>query len=377
MISENAYERYHRQIILKGFGTTAQEKLLRAKVLVIGAGGLGCPILQYLTGAGVGTLGIVDDDIASLSDLHRQVLYNTEDIGLLKAERAAEKLKILNPDIHFIIYTERLDNQNALEIIREFDWIIDGTDNFESRYMINDACVLLQKPYVFGAVSQFQGQVAIFNHADGSTAANYRDLFPEPPKEGEVLNCAEAGVLGVLPGIIGIMQATEVIKCITNIGKPLYNKLITYNALTNDLYEVEISSSPVSREYIPADEAAFKKMNYRHFCHIHEKETLEIDGATFKSLSGRESTVIIDVREKGELPLINSFEHLQLPMSNFKNGIADIEEKTLLLFCQHGIRSLTAGNIVHEMFGSEKNVYSLKGGLVKWGKELGLHSLEQ
>jgi len=230
-----SYERYHHQMILKDFGEAGQQKLLQAKVLVIGAGGLGCPALQYLTAAGIGTIGIVDDDVVTLSNLHRQILYSTSDIGFLKAEKAAEKLRQLNPEISIIVYSERLTTQNALSIMKAYDVIIDGTDNFSTRYMINDACVLLQKPLVYGAVSQYEGQVAIFNYKKENLyeGVNYRDLFPYPPKDTEVLNCAEAGVLGILPGIIGTMQANETIKLITGIGKPLINRMLTFNALNN------------------------------------------------------------------------------------------------------------------------------------------------
>ena len=227
MNNHKSYERYQRQILLKEFGIDAQQKLLQAKVLVIGAGGLGCPALQYLVAAGIGTIGIVDDDIVSLNNLHRQVLYTVNDIGLSKAEVAAEKLKALNDEINIISYNERLTNKNALALLMNMILLVDGTDNFSSRYMINDACVLLNKPLVYGAISKFEGQVAVFNIKDEIQirAINYRDLFPTPPKDDEVLNCAEAGVLGVLPGIIGTMQANETIKLITGIGKPLINTI--------------------------------------------------------------------------------------------------------------------------------------------------------
>ncbi len=198
-------------MLLKEIGESGQQKLLQAKVLVVGAGGLGCPVLQYLAAAGVGKLGIVDDDIVSLTNLHRQVLYNTSDIGFAKTERAAAALRSLNPDIEIIPYNLRLTNQNALDIINNYDIVVDGTDNFSSRYMINDACVLLKKPLVYAAISRFEGQVAVFNYIDNDNEkpVNYRDLFPIPPAEDEAMNCAVAGVLGVLTGIIGSMQANR------------------------------------------------------------------------------------------------------------------------------------------------------------------------
>src|SRR6266496_5267611 len=201
------YERYQRQILLKEFGEAGQQKLQQAKVLVIGAGGLGCPALQYLAAAGVGTIGIVDNDVVTLTNLHRQILYSTDDIGYPKTERATFKLHQLNSDITITPYNFRLTNKNALNIISDYETIIDGTDNFSTRYMINDACVLMNKPLVYGAISQFEGQVAIFNFRrnENDETVNYRDLFPNPPKEDEILNCEEAGVLGVLPGIVGTM----------------------------------------------------------------------------------------------------------------------------------------------------------------------------
>ncbi len=193
MNDNNQYERYDRQILLKEFGIASQEKLMQAKVLVIGAGGLGCPALQYLVAAGVGTIGIVDDDVVALNNLHRQVLYNVNDIGLSKAETAVQKLKVLNDEISIRVYNKRLTNKNALSIIKDYDTVVDGTDNFSSRYMINDACVLLNKSLIYGAISKFEGQVAVFNVKDevNKRAINYRDLFPVPPKEHAILNCAE------------------------------------------------------------------------------------------------------------------------------------------------------------------------------------------
>ncbi|HSF45683.1 MAG TPA: HesA/MoeB/ThiF family protein, partial [Chitinophagaceae bacterium] len=236
MNNRPSYNRYQRQIILKGFGVAAQDKLAAAKVLVIGAGGLGCPALQYLVAAGLGHIGIVDHDIVSESNLHRQVLFNMEDVGRAKVEVASEKLSALNPDIKLETWKVNFAHQQCVDLLSQFDIVLDGTDNFATRYLVNDACVLWKKPLVFGAVSQFEGQVAVFNvlRQDGSRSSNYRDLFPVPPKAGEILNCAEAGVLGVLPGIIGTMQAAEVIKLVTELGEPLIDKLLTYNALTQD-----------------------------------------------------------------------------------------------------------------------------------------------
>jgi adenylyltransferase/sulfurtransferase len=336
-------------------------------VLLIGAGGLGCPALQYLAAAGVGCIGIVDDDIVSISNLHRQPLYSTFDIGFSKAEKAKHSLTRLNPDITVHAYNERLTTQNALAIIEKFDIIIDGTDNFASRYLVNDACVLLNKTLVYGAVSQFEGQVAVFNYQNrnGDAPVNYRDLFPTPPKDGEVLNCAEAGVLGILPGIIGTMQANETIKLITGIGKPLINSLLTYNALNNRVYEISLSAKATTRSLIPNSKAAFEAMNYEWLCSSGNTR-FEIDIATFNRHKNNPEVKFIDVRELNEQPLPTGFNYIKIPLSEFKEKAASIENETIVLFCQSGKRSLQAAEWLFDTFDESKKIYSLKGGILNW-----------
>jgi sulfur-carrier protein adenylyltransferase/sulfurtransferase len=364
-----SYERYQRQIILKEFGETGQQKLLQAKVLVIGAGGLGCPVLQYLAAAGVGTIGIVDDDTVSLTNLHRQVLYAVNDIGQQKAGRATALLSGLNPDIHIIPFNERLTVGNALELFRLFDIVIDGTDNFSTRYMINDACVLSGKPLIYGAISQFEGQVTIFNSSRrNDRPVNYRDLFPQPPKEDEVLNCAEAGVLGVLPGIIGTMMANETIKLITGIGEPLVNRLLTYNALSNQLYELELTSREETRALIPANEMLFKQMNYDWLCGI-SPSSFDIDGEDFDRMLEYEAVDVIDVRELDELPSVHEFPHQKIPLKQIENAVAVIKADSVIVFCQSGKRSRQAATVLSGIFGPAKKVYSLKGGIENWKKQ--------
>lgn len=364
----SASPRYERQILLKEFGEASQQKLLQAKVLLIGAGGLGCPVLQYLAAAGVGTIGIADDDVVSLTNLHRQVLYSMDDIGLSKAEVAACKLHQLNPEIKIIPYNVRLMNKNALEVIKEYDVIIDGTDNFSSRYMINDACVLLNKPMVYGAISQFEGQVAVFNYKThfNKRPVNYRDLFPTPPKENEVLNCAEAGVLGVLPGIIGCMQANETIKLIAGIGTALIDSLLTYNALTNQVYELKLSTNKEGDKLIPKNKADFLHTDYDWICSSQVNDTLEINTATFNNLVGNDKATIVDVRENGEQPLVHEFKHLQIPLSELKTKKSLLTRDTVVVFCKTGNRSLQAAKLLKEIFGDSKKVFSLKGGIIEW-----------
>jgi len=364
-----SYERYQRQILLKGFGLEGQLKLLQAKVLVVGAGGLGCPALQYLVAAGVGTIGIVDEDIVSITNLHRQILFTVDDIGLPKSSTAKERLAKLNPEISITAYNERLTTNNALAIIKDYDIVIDATDNFYSRYLINDACVLLDKPIVYGAVSQFEGQVAILNyHSTTSIAsANYRDLFPKPPIDGEVLNCAEAGVLGVLPGIIGSMQASETIKLITGIGTPLVNTVLTYHSLTNQMYEIEIVANPSTRFLLPVNEADFITMDYEWFC-ASPNNKFEIDIENFNKITKSADVEIIDVRELGESPIPTDINYFQIPLSQLNKNLAAIKKETIVVFCQSGKRSLQAAQILFDTFGETKIIYSLKGGITEWVK---------
>lgn len=258
--------RYQRQITLNGFGIEAQEKLSNAKVMVIGAGGLGCPVLQYLVAAGVGTIGIVDHDQIALSNLNRQILFGQGEVGLYKASISAEKMEVLNNLVTVTPYLQYCNQKFALEHFPNYDIIIDASDNFASRYLINDACVLLQKSLVFGAVSQFEGQVAVLNVLKDGQQLNYRDLFPEPPKNSEVLSCAEGGVLGVLPGIIGVMQATEAIKLIAGVGQVLANELLTYNALTQKIYTLQLAKNPERAKYAPNTIEAFLNLNYQLTC---------------------------------------------------------------------------------------------------------------
>jgi len=350
-------ERYHRQTILDKFGQENQLKLKRAKVLVIGAGGLGCPVLQYLAAMGVGVIGIADDDHIALSNLHRQVLYSTSDVGKLKVSQAAMRLKEMNPEIEIISHHLRLNSNNILGILTPYDFIFDGTDNFETRYLINDCCALLKKPLVFAAVSAYEGQLAIFNTPDeNGLATNYRDLFPIAPKPGEIANCEENGVLGVLPGIIGSMAAAEIVKLITGIGKPLINKLLHYNLLTNEQYVLHINKGidyqlPKTENEILQTADSFVEIN------IEQLTALKLQS----------STLLVDVRETHELPLLNTSDFKKAPMSSFEDFLAsDIAAKDIVLICQHGIRSQAAAEALHEKYGAAKNIFSLKGGIVKW-----------
>jgi len=245
--------RYQRHLTLSGFGMQAQQKLKHARVLVIGAGGLGCPALQYLAAAGTGTLGIVDDDRVSLSNLQRQILYAEADIGTLKAVTAAARLSAMNPSIVCQPYAVRLTAANALDLIRAHDLVVDGSDNFATRYLVNDACVLAGKPLIYGAIQTFQGQASVFNHQGGPT---YRCLFPEPPDPKDAPSCSDIGVLGVLPGMIGTIQATEAIKVLTGIGEPLSGVLLIFDALRMRIQRVRFQRVPAAANVTELTEPA-------------------------------------------------------------------------------------------------------------------------
>src|ERR1017187_2761519 len=265
MLNQDEINRYHRHIQLSEIGIEGQGKLKQSKVLVIGAGGLGCPVLQYLTAAGVGTLGIVDFDKVDESNLQRQILYGIDDIGKPKVECAVNRLSQQNPFVKFISHNIQLTNQNAIDIINNYDIIIDGTDNFPTRYLVNDACVLLNKPLVYGSINKFEGQVSVFNYLINETkrSATYRCLFPNPPSAADVPNCSEVGVLGVLPGIIGTLQANETIKIITEIGDVLSGKLLILNALSMQFYTIAFTRDNTVANSITLEQ--FKKNDYELF----------------------------------------------------------------------------------------------------------------
>lgn len=362
-------ERYDRQIKLQGFGIESQDKLASAKVLVIGAGGLGCPVLQYLTAAGVGNIGIVDDDRVSLSNLHRQILYNSDDVGKLKTEAALERLNAMNPEVHFKIFSERIIPQNAVNIVSEYDIIIDCTDNFATRYLLDDVCRILEKPLIFGAIYQYEGQIAVFNvrNKEGFTT-HYRNLFPEPPKPGEVPDCNEAGVLGVLPGIIGTLQATEAIKLMIGIGEPLINKLMTIDILSYQTAVFEIPSLHLTDKNIPYSIEEFENMNYQLHCGIEFVGIKNISPSEFKKAAKLLDTVVIDVREPEEQPKLD-VPYISIPLSQLKENVKQIQIRNIIVVCQSGKRSLSGAKILQEILEPEYSISHLEGGINHLNKE--------
>ena len=350
--------RYERQTALKELGEPGQQKLLQAKVLVIGAGGLGCPVLQYLAAAGVGEIGIADDDVVALNNLHRQVLYAENHIGKLKVEAAAEVLKQMNSNVKINQHIVRVDNKNILPIVRLYDIMIDASDNIPTRYIINDACYLLKKPLIYGSILRFEGQVAVFNY---NTNITYRDLFPQQPKENEVADCNEAGVIGVLPGIVGSLQAAEAIKIITGIGQVASGKLITYNMLHNSFYEFNITANPLAATFLPANEVAFEGMDYGDVCDVFSVR--EIDVASFVELRNSAETIVVDVREEYELNETPILESIQMPFSAFDENAELPNAETIIVVCKSGHRSKAAAVLLSRRY---KNVVSLRGGINNW-----------
>jgi len=346
--------RYSRHIILSEIGQKGQNKLIQAKVLVIGAGGLGCPILQYLAAAGVGTIGIVDFDIVEESNLQRQILFGMSTLGKNKALAAKERLEDLNPTISITAYPERLTVKNAVNLFNNYDIIIDGTDNFTTRYLINDASLITNKPLVYGAIYKFEGQVSVFNYENGPS---YRCIFPTPPTAGSVPNCSEVGVLGVLPGIIGSMQANEVLKLILGLGNVLSGKLLCYNALTSETITLTVNKSELEINNVLNQKDTFQDNQEEFNCDISFNE-ISIEKALL-----RKNIQFIDVRETHEQPKVNIINHIQIPLSKLELQLDKIDtDKEKIIFCQSGIRSKKAVALLQK--NNISNCYSLKEGAI-------------
>lgn len=353
-------ERYQRHIVLSEVGQEGQDKLSRAKVLVIGAGGLGCPVLQYLAGAGIGTLGIMDFDKVEESNLQRQVLFGTSSIGQNKALVAKERLEDLNPTIAIKAYPEKLTSKNALERFKDYDIMVDGTDNFTTRYLINDAAILTQKPIVYGAIYKFEGQVSVFNYQNGPS---YRCLFPSPPKEGSVANCSEVGVLGVLTGIVGSMQANEVIKMILGFDNVLSGKLFCYNSRTTQTSTLKISRNEKVFEQVLSGKNALQNNELTITC---DASTPEIAA---EDVFQKGNIQFIDVREHHEQPQLHLPNCIQIPLNQLEQNLNRIDgSKTNIVFCQIGSRSKTAVALLQKR--NITNCYSLKGGVLALIKHL-------
>jgi adenylyltransferase/sulfurtransferase len=377
--SKEELERYSRHLIIPEFNIEGQKKLKAARVLVIGTGGLGAPLLLYLTAAGVGTIGIVDFDVVDTSNLQRQVLFTTHDVGRPKVEAARERLSALNPFVNFEIFNLKLDSSNALELISQYDVIADGTDNFPTRYLVNDATVLAGKVNVFASIFRFEGQASVFNYKfpDDSRGPNYRDLFPTPPPPGLVPSCAEGGVLGVLPGILGSIQANEVIKVITGVGEPLAGRLFQFDAaefktrifkLTKDPDNPLTGTNPTQKELI----------DYEYFCNINnhtasaekngKEQEITVTQLNDWILTGKKFQ-LIDVREPYEFDIVNLGGTL-IPKNEILNHLAALNPETdIVIHCRSGRRSHDVIQLLHQHTNLKK-LYNLKGGILAWVNEI-------
>ncbi len=361
------FERYRRHLSLTEVGVEGQTRLLESRVLLIGAGGLGCPLAQYLAAAGVGTIGIIDFDRIDASNLQRQVLYTTADIGRPKVEVVRERIQAMNPDVEVHTHAVALNSENALKLFAEYDVIVDGTDNFPTRYLSNDACVLLGKPNVHGSVFRFDGQATVFDARYGPC---YRCLYPEPPPPGSVRSCAEGGVLGVLPGLIALIQATETVKIVSGIGDPLYGRLVQYDALRMEFNEFRLKKDPKCP--VCGDQPTVTELiDYQGFCGITgeaEAEIAELSAAAVHAMQAREDDfLLLDVREPDEFMRARLEGSKLIPLGELEDRLAEIrdwKERPVVVHCHHGGRSAKACKLLGD--AGFNRVTNLTGGIEAW-----------
>ena len=373
-LTRDDYERYSRHLILPEVGVDGQKRLKAASVLCIGTGGLGSPLLLYLAAAGVGRIGLVDFDVVDYSNLQRQIIHGTSWVDKPKIESAKNRILEINPHCQVDLYNTRLSSDNALKIFEPYDIVVDGTDNFPTRYLVNDACVLLDKPNVYGSIYRFEGQATVFNYEDGP---NYRDLYPEPPPPGLVPSCAEGGVLGILPGIIGVIQATETIKIILGEGNTLSGRLLLYNSLDMSFRELKLRPNPVR----PVIEGL---IDYEQFCGIPDAQAAEAEQKAaiaemrvtdLKGLldGGSDDYILLDVRNPNEYEIAKIPGSVLVPLSELENG-AGVEKvrelvngHKLIAHCKMGGRSAKALSILKDAGIEGTNV---TGGILAWSREI-------
>lgn len=373
MLTPSEQTRYQKHLNLPEWGTDGQLLVKNARVLVVGAGGLGCPVLLYLTAAGVGHIGVVDPDVVDLSNLQRQVLYTTGDVGQPKAKAAVAHLQRLNPDLRFDAHVQALDLGNARTLIDAYDIVVDCTDNFTVRYLVNDVCVLLDKPFVYGAIHRFEGQVAVFNAllADGQRGPTYRCVFPESPSQMEIPNCAETGVLGVLPGVIGTYQATEVLKLLTGIGEPLTDRLLMTDLLSHISRTIKIKRRPdaveMAKQGMATRQQPVKKANG-----VPQKiSALELADR----LAAGEDIFLLDVREREEYDLCRLDGAVLIPVGMIPTAAGQGNrsriptDKPVVVYCHHGIRSANVANYLYAQAGYT-NLFNLEGGIHAWAQQV-------
>jgi sulfur-carrier protein adenylyltransferase/sulfurtransferase len=370
-LSNEEVLRYSRHLIMPEVGMEGQLKLKAAKVLCIGAGGLGSPLALYLGAAGVGTLGVVDFDVVDFTNLQRQIIHSTSDVGRKKLESAAEKIKAINPFVTIRPFDTKLTSENALRLFRDFDIIVDGTDNFPTRYLVNDACVLTGKPNVYGSIFRFEGQVSVFATKEGPC---YRCLYPEPPPPGLVPSCAEGGVLGILPGLVGVMQATEAIKLILGKGEPLIGRLLLVDALGMRFRELKLRKNP-DCPVCGTHPTVTKLIDYNEFCGIRGEEAPvttnvpEIQPEELKAkLDAGEDVFVLDVREPHEYQICNIDGYL-IPLGELPKRVHELDSsREIVAHCRSGVRSAKAVDFLRQ--AGFRKVKNLAGGILAWSDKV-------
>jgi adenylyltransferase/sulfurtransferase len=376
-LSNDEILRYSRHLIIPEVGIEGQQKLKAAKVLLVGTGGLGAPLALYLAAAGVGKIGLVDFDTVDFTNLQRQVIHFTADVGRKKLDSAAEKMKAINPNVEIVRHEVALTSENALGILKDYDLVVDGTDNFPTRYLVNDACVLLGKPNVYGSIFRFEGQATVFAYEGGPC---YRCLYPEPPPPGLVPSCAEGGVLGILPGTIGLIQATETVKLILGIGEPLVGRLLLYDALGMRFRELKLRKNPEC-PVCGAHPTVTKLIDYHQFCGVPQpgsaapdRETKvnegEIDVVELKGKIDRgDDFVLIDVREPHEYRICNIPGAQLIPLGEFPKHVAELDAAAdIVIHCRSGARSAKACTVLRQ--AGFQHVRNVVGGILAWSDKV-------
>jgi len=366
-LSNHEVARYSRHLIMPEVGMDGQLKLKAASVLCIGAGGLGSPVALYLAAAGVGRIGIVDFDVVDYSNLQRQIIHGTPDVGRPKLDSARDRLNAINPEVTVETHDAAISSDNALELLADYDIIVDGTDNFPTRYLVNDACVLLGKPNVYGSIFRFEGQASVFATKDGPC---YRCLYPEPPPPGLVPSCAEGGVLGVLPGVVGTIQATEVVKLIIGVGEPLINRFMIYDALRMRFRELKLRKDPEC-PVCGENPTVTELIDYEQFCGIlpASADAEESDDTTVEALKGRldrqDGVFVLDVREPQEYQICRIPDSTLIPLGDLPQRLSELEgHDDMVVHCKSGARSAKAVKLLREAgFSKAKN---LRGGILAW-----------
>ncbi len=371
-LSQPEFARYSRHVIMPEVGLDGQKKLKAAKVLIIGTGGLGSPLALYLAAAGVGTIGLVDFDTVDVSNLQRQIIHGTQDVGRSKCQSAADTLRDINPHVEVVLHEERFTSKNAIAIVEPYDVVIDGTDNFPTRYLTNDVCVLLNKPNVYGSIFRFDGQATVFHPALGPC---YRCLYPEPPPPGEVPSCAEGGVLGILPGVIGCIQATETIKLLLGIGEPLIGRLLHYDALNMTFKTFKIRRDP--KWAIGAPHPTITGLiDYEQFCGVRGGPTTaqptgsEITAEQLKQrIDAGENLFVLDVRNPNEFQICRIPGTVLVPLPELPNRFAEVpKDRQVIVHCKSGMRSAKAIEFLKSQ--GFTNLANLSGGILAWAEKV-------